>query len=797
MTRNKPGRVIDPKSDTPFPRNSVVLEFALEKTIHRRILMSLDPQQESRILGYLIEETGLQTGQVVNTVALLREGATVPFIARYRKERTGELDEVQIRTLEERLGYFTELEQRKTTVLDSISEQGKLTPELADRIEKSRQKNELEDLYLPYKPKRRTRAMIARERGLEPLADLISAQDLTEGTPEQAAAPFVDPQKEVADAAAALQGAADILAERLSEDADMRAVVRRLTWEQGMFRSQVAPDYAGKVSKFEMYYDYQEPLRDVPSHRMLAMRRGEKEEVLRLSVAAPEEELVQRLKNRLLRGESIFRPMLEDVAQDAYRRLIAPSIEVELRLEAKKRADEAGIAVFADNLRNLLLLPPAGSCRVLGVDPGLRTGSKLAAIDATGRFLEDATIYPHTGKSQLGPARQQLLRLIQAHDIEMVAIGNGTASREMDLFVRETLGDAGIKLPVVMVNEAGASVYSASDIAREEFPDLDVTVRGAISIARRLQDPLAELVKIDPKSIGVGQYQHDVNQSALKKALDDTVESCVNFVGVDLNTASWALLSYVSGIGEALAKAMVRHRESRGVFDTRADLLDIPRFGAKTFEQAAGFLRIRGGSNPLDNTAVHPENYPTVETMASDIGLSVTELAAAPDKLTGVRLERYVTETVGLPTLRDILEELEKPGRDPRRRFETVSFRDDVREISDLKEGMILSGTVTNVAAFGAFVDIGVHQDGLVHISHLAHRFVKDPGEVVRVGDIVKVKVLSVDATRKRIGLSIKEAQPEPESASRPARKKREKTGKASLKDASAWERAGFRVRRK
>jgi len=759
--------------------------------------MSLNAQQDSRILGYLIEETGLQTSQVVNTIELLREGATVPFIARYRKERTGELDEVQIRTLEERLAYFTELEERKATVLASIEEQGKLTPELTARIGTTRQKNELEDLYLPYKPKRRTRAMIARERGLEPLADLVAAQQLTSGNPEQAAAPFVDPQGEVPDASAALQGAADILAERLSEDADMRAVVRRLTWEQGMFCSKVAPDFVGKVSKFEMYYDYQELLREIPSHRMLAMRRGEKEEVLRLAIVAPEEELLQRLKNRLLQGNSIFQPLLESIATDAYRRLIAPSIEVELRLEAKKLADEAAIGVFADNLRNLLLLPPAGSRRVLGVDPGLRTGSKLAAVDGTGRYLEDATIYPHTGKSQVEPARQQLLRLIQAHAIEMVAIGNGTAGREMDLFVRETLSQAGINLPVVMVNEAGASVYSASDIAREEFPDLDLTVRGAISIARRLQDPLAELVKIDPKSIGVGQYQHDVNQPALKKALDETVESCVNFVGVDLNTASWALLSYVSGIGASLAKAMVRHRESQGAFASRQDLLKTPRFGAKTYEQAAGFLRIRGGSNPLDNTAVHPENYPTVESMAADLDLSVTELVASPDKVAGLRLERYVTETVGLPTLRDIVEELKKPGRDPRRQFETVSFRDDIREISDLKEGMILPGTVTNVAAFGAFVDIGVHQDGLVHVSHLAHKFVKDPGEVVRVGDIVKVKVLTVDAARKRIGLSIKDAQPEQGAAQRPAQKPERKPKKSAIKDASAWENAGFRVRRK
>jgi uncharacterized protein len=761
--------------------------------------MSLSEQQHARVLGYLIEETGLRPDQVGQTVALLQEGATVPFIARYRKERTGELDEVQIRTLDERLAYFTELEQRKATVLASIEEQGKLTPELAARIGQTRQKNELEDLYLPFKPKRRTRATIARERGLEPLADLMAAQQLRDGAPEAAAEPFVAPEQDVPDAAAALRGASDILAERLSEEADVRAMVRRLTWEQGLFCSRVAPDQAGTVSKFEMYYEYEEALREVPSHRMLAMRRGEKEEVLRLHIKAPEEDIVARLRQHLVSGPSIFAELLAAVAEDAYRRLIAPSIEVELRLEAKKRADEAAIAVFADNLRNLLLLPPAGSRRVLGVDPGLRTGSKLAVVDATGRFLEHATIYPHAGKGRVEPARRELLRLVEAHAIEMIAIGNGTAGREMDCFVRDTLREAGRELPVVMVNEAGASVYSASDIARDEFPELDLTVRGAISIARRLQDPLAELVKIDPKSIGVGQYQHDVNQQALKKALDDTVESCVNFVGVDLNTASRALLSYVSGIGASLARAMVRYREQHGPFAERRALLKVPRFGARTFEQAAGFLRIRNGSDPLDNTAVHPENYPTVQAMAADLGLSVIDLASAPERVARLELKRYVSDAVGLPTLRDIVEELKKPGRDPRRQFEAVAFRDDVREIGDLREGMLLSGTVTNVTAFGAFVDVGVHQDGLVHISHLARRFVKDPNEVVRVGDIVKVKVLNVDVARKRIGLSIKEAQPETDAAPRP---RRERQGKSKAKaeplsEAARWEKAGFRVRRK
>lgn len=758
--------------------------------------MALTAVQQTRILGYLIEETGCKPFQVENTVELFNEGATVPFIARYRKERTGELDEVAIRTIEERLGYYRELEERKTTVLVSIEEQGKLTPELKERIESCRQKNELEDLYLPYKPKRRTKATIARERGLEPLADLIAAQQLTSGTPEEVAAPFIDPAKEVVDATAALEGAGHILAERLAEDADVRALVRQLTWEKGLFVSKVAPDKAGAVTKFEIYYAYSEPLKVVPSHRMLAMRRGEKEEVLRLAVEAPEEEILLRLKGRLLKGPSIFRALLEAVAVDAYRRLISPSIEVELRLEAKKSADETAIKVFADNLKNLLLLPPAGSKRVLGIDPGLRTGSKLAAVDDTGRFLEHLTIYPHTGESRIPQAKKDLLRLVQQHSIEMIAIGNGTAGREMDQFTRETLKEAGLKLPVVMVNEAGASVYSASDIAREEFPELDLTVRGAISIARRLQDPLAELVKIDPKSIGVGQYQHDVNQGALKKALDATVESCVNYVGVNLNTASWALLAYVSGIGESLAKAIVKLRDEQGSFATRKGLLKVPRFGAKAFEQAAGFLRIRGGANPLDNTAVHPENYPLVEAMAADLGVSLATLASDAALASRIELQRYVNQTVGLPTLRDILEELKKPGRDPRAAFEAVAFRDDVREMSDLKEGMILSGTVTNVAAFGAFVDIGVHQDGLVHVSHLADRFIKDPNEAVKVGEIVKVKVLAVDLPRKRISLSIKEANPGSGSGgSRQAPPPPSK--KPAANDASSWEKAGFRVKKR
>jgi uncharacterized protein len=753
--------------------------------------MSSKQSRTSEILTLLVAESGLAPRQVESTVALLQEGATVPFIARYRKEQTGELDEVQIRDLADLLGYHTELAERKETILASIGEQGKLTPELAAAIEACRQKTALEDLYLPYKPKRRTKATIARERGLEPLADLIAAQELLAGSPEEVARPFVDPEKELPDAAAALEGAGFILAERLAEDAAARAFVRRLTAGQGVFAARVSADKKDAVTKYEMYYDYQEPLAAVPSHRMLAMRRGEKEEVLFLSIVAPTEEIIAGLGNLLITRESIFSGLLAGVVQDAYKRLIAPSIEVELRLEAKSRADETAIRVFADNLRNLLLLPPAGSRRVLGIDPGLRTGSKLAAVDATGRFLEHATIYPHAGGGgRVAEAKKVLLGLLERHDSELIAIGNGTAGREMEQFVKETLQEAGRSLPVIIVNEAGASVYSASDIAREEFPDLDLTIRGAISIGRRLQDPLAELVKIDPKSIGVGQYQHDVNQSALKKSLDGVVESCVNFVGVDLNTASWALLSHVSGIGETLARAIVSHRDAHGPFPSRKALLKVARFGPKAFEQAAGFLRIRNGIEPLDNTAVHPERYQLVGEMAADLGMSLAELAADPARAASIDLKRYISDTVGMPTLRDIVSELQKPGRDPRAEFRVAALRDDILTITDLQPGMILEGTVTNVAAFGAFVDIGVHQDGLVHVSHLANRFIKDPHEAVRVGEVVKVKVLAVDAVRKRISLSIREALP---GGGAPAPQPREKRP-PKQEPQRTWEQAGFRV---
>ncbi len=712
------------------------------------------------LVHILVEETSLQITQVSATVALLKEGATVPFIARYRKEATGELDEVQIRLIQERLEYHTALNERRETILKSIEEQGKLNAELRQKIEATRQKTELEDLYLPFKPKRRTKASIAKERGLEPLAEQLLAARGSGESALQLAGAFINPEMEVVTAEEALMGAGHILAEQFADVAEARALVRDLTWQQGLFSSQPARGREETVSKYEMYYDFSEPIRQIPSHRMLAMRRGEKEEVLRLRIEAPEEAILGRLSALFIPAESRFAELLREIIADAYKRLLTTSIDLDLRLQAKKAADDEAIRVFAENLRNLLLAAPAGSHRVLGVDPGLRTGSKLAAVDATGRFLEHVTIYPHAGGAgKVEAARRELLRLIETHAIEMVAVGNGTAGREMDQFVRLCLKDAGLKLQVVMVSEAGASVYSASDIAREEFPDLDLTVRGAISIARRLQDPLAELVKVDPKSIGVGQYQHDVSQTALKKSLDDVVESCVNYVGVNLNTASWALISFVSGISEALAKAIVLHRDTEGAFVRRGQLLKVARFGKKAYEQAAGFMRIKNAEQPLDNTAVHPERYRLVGKMAADLGVSVPALIAQPALLDKIRLEQYLGPDIGLPTLRDIVSELKKPGRDPRESFVTTSFREDVMEVKDLKQGMTLNGIVTNVAAFGAFVDIGVHQDGLVHISQLADRFVKDPNQVVKVGQQVQVRVVSIDLQRKRISLTMRRGE--------------------------------------
>jgi uncharacterized protein len=760
----------------------------------------MNSSQTLAINQILVEETGLKIAQINQTTALLEEGSTVPFIARYRKEATGELDEVEIRLVQERLEYHTALNERRQTILKSIDEQGKLTPELRLKIEQTRQKTELEDLYLPFKPKRRTKALIAKERGLEPLAEQILAAQGQGASAEELAMPFLNTAREITTTEEALAGAGHILAEQFADVAEARAIVRDLTWQKGSFSSQPARGKEETVSKFEMYYDFSEPLQTIPSHRMLAMRRGEKEEVLRLRIEAPEEEILGRLGTLFIPAENRFRELLRGIIADAYKRLLTPSIEVELRLQAKKAADDEAIRVFAENLRNLLLAAPAGSHKVLGVDPGLRTGSKLAVVDATGRFIEHVTIYPHAGGgTKVESAKRELLRLIESHKIDMIAVGNGTAGREMDQFIRALLKEAGLKLQVVMISEAGASVYSASEIAREEFPDLDLTVRGAISIARRLQDPLAELVKVDPKSIGVGQYQHDVSQTALKKALDEVVESCVNFVGVDLNTASWALLSFVSGISETLAKAIINQRDTEGAFIKREQLLKVSRFGKKAYEQSAGFLRIRNAVQPLDNTAVHPERYGLVEKMATDLGVALAKLVSEPDLLNNIRLESYLGDDIGLPTLKDIIAELKKPGRDPRESFVTASFREDVMEVKDLKEGMTLNGVVTNVAAFGAFVDIGVHQDGLVHVSQLADRFVKDPNQVVKVGQQVQVRVLSVDLQRKRIGLTMRKGetekppqQKERSKQSRPAKK----VSEPSTAMAEALAKSGFRVKK-
>jgi protein Tex len=705
------------------------------------------PDLTQRIAG----ELGLTAAQVAGALALFDEGNTLPFIARYRKEATGGLDEVQLRDVRDRAGYLRELEDRRATILRSIEEQGKLDDALRARLEAAATKQALEDLYLPYKPKRRTRATIARERGLEPLAERIWAGD-GDAAVVAAAAGFVNPERGVDSAEDALQGARDILAERVAEDAEIRGWVRDLTRREGWVRSTVLSGRRDEVSKFQDYYDFSQKLTEIPSHRVLAIRRGEAEGYLLWSIDAPVAEIGAGIERRLLAGRQA-RDQLALIAADAYRRLLAPSIAAELRLELKTRADEEAIGIFGSNLEQLLLAPPAGEAVVLGLDPGYRTGVKAAVVNRTGAVVATDTLFLH----QPDRFADALTRLIARHAVAFVAIGNGTASRETESAVREALARMAERRPqVVVVNEAGASVYSASDIARQELPELDVSLRGAVSIARRLQDPLAELVKIDPRSIGVGQYQHDVSEPRLKQRLDDVVESSVNRVGVEVNTASAPLLSYVAGVGPTLARNIVAARDERGGFRSRRDLLRVPRLGAKAFEQAAGFLRVRGGAHPLDASAVHPERYALVETIARDLGAPLAELVTNDALIDRIDPQRYVGADVGLPTLRDILAELRKPGRDPRETFEAPAFRDDVREVADLKEGMVLEGVVTNVVAFGAFVDVGVHQDGLVHVSQLADRYVKDPNDVVKVGMKVKVTVQSVDLPRSRIALSMR-----------------------------------------
>lgn len=708
----------------------------------------------------LAAELSLRPQQIQNALELFAEGATVPFIARYRKERTGEMDETQLRTLSDRYTYLTELEERKQSILAVIEQQGKLTPELQAQITQCLLKTELEDLYLPYRPKRRTRATIARDKGLEPLARWIASLNLpttqTADLEAQAQA-YMNAEKGVKSVAEALSGAADILAEELADQAELRAFLRNSILKTGIWAAAVKPDYPEGSTKFEMYRSYRAPVRAIAPHNLLALYRGEAEGILTLDLELDEAQILQDMAARILKTKAkVIRSFYQALIKDTFNRLLKPSLTTEVRAMQKQAADIESIQTFEANLRELLLAAPAGMKPTLAIDPGFRTGCKVAALDQTGQFLEYQTIFPHQSVAQRQQAAKTLLRLLQTHGIELIAIGNGTAGRETDAFVTEVIATLEPKPIKVMVNEAGASVYSASPVAIAEFPDQDVTVRGAISIGRRLQDPLAELVKIDPKSIGVGQYQHDVDQKLLKKKLDETVESCVNYVGVDLNTASKELLTFVSGITPAIANQIIAYRNEHGAFSDRRQLLKVSKLGPKAFEQAAGFLRIRNGKNPLDNTAVHPERYPQVAAIAKDLNIPLTEISLVPERLKPHQLQKYVTETMGEPTLRDILQELEKPGRDPRAEFKYATFQAGVMEISDLKVGMQLEGVVTNVANFGAFVDIGVHQDGLVHISQMADRFVRDPQEIVKVGQVVQVRVMEINEKLKRISLSMR-----------------------------------------
>lgn len=709
-------------------------------------------------------ELSIQPRQVEAVAGLLEQEATVPFIARYRKEMTGGLDEVAVTSIRDRLVQMMELSQRKQTILKSLTERNLLTPDLSEQIEQAQTMTALEDIYLPYRPKRRTRAVVAKEKGLEPLAFLLLAQD-EQTDPTAAAQAFISKEKGVEDAQQALAGARDILAEQISEDKTARQHMRRLYFEQGVFVSKVIKDKEMEGRKFENYFDWQEPVSSAPSHRILAMRRGEKEGFLTLRIAVPEEAALGILRTLFVRNTSPCAVQVEAAIEDGFRRLLSASMETEVRLETKKRADTEAIRIFAENLQQLLMAPPLGQKRVMGVDPGFRTGCKIVLLDQQGKLLHHDVIYPHNSPQQAEKEAQKIRQLCEQFRIEAVAIGNGTAGRETEAFFRT----AGLPsaIPIVMVNESGASVYSASEAAREEFPDEDITVRGAVSIGRRLMDPLAELVKIEPKSIGVGQYQHDVDQTQLKQGLDDVVISCVNKVGVEVNTASKQLLMYVSGLGPQLAQNIVNYRNEFGPFPSREALKRVPRLGPKAFEQAAGFLRIRNSENPLDASAVHPESYWIVEKMAADLKCTIRELMTVDAYRSRINLNNYITDTVGMPTLTDILSELAKPGRDPREKFEAAVFAEGITKMEDLKPGMKLSGIVTNITAFGAFVDIGVHQDGLVHISELSNDFVKDPAAVVKVHQKVQVTVLDVDLEKRRIKLSMKEqtAKPMPAEA--------------------------------
>lgn len=756
--------------------------------------MSLSPS----VLLHISNQIQVSLKSLVATIELIDEGGTVPFIARYRKEATGNLDEVQIRDVQDKVAYFRELEDRRESILQSIQDQGKLTPELKAKIEAAMEKNELEDLYLPYKPKRRTKAMIAREKGLEPLAEFLWKQEKGDVPMIDFAATFVNAEKEVNSVEDALEGARHILAENISENADFRKRVRQLMAEQGLVVSRRIEGVEDPEQKYTQYYDYREPASKIPSHRMLAVRRGAKEGILHFEIEVEPQGPLSYLEGQIVKGEGECAAHLREAIEDCYDRLLNPSIQTEVRLELKDRSDEEAIKVFRENLENLLLAPPAGMLSVLGVDPGIRTGCKIAVVDSTGKFLEHTVIYPHEPKNDIAGSIRTLASLIARHNVQAIAIGNGTASRETSGIVADFLRQANLtKVFSVVVSESGASVYSASDIARAEFPDLDLTVRGAISIARRLQDPLAELVKVDPKSIGVGQYQHDVDQRRLMQSLDATVESCVNRVGVDLNTASVPLLKHVSGLNERTAANIVEFRNSHGRFLNRQQLMKVSGLGPKTFQLAAGFLRIRGGDNPLDITAVHPESYQIVERIVGTLKVTVQELIEKPQLIENVDMRAFQTEDAGTYTLADIKEELRKPGRDPRDTFVRPSFRDDVKEISDLAPGMQLEGVVTNVTRFGAFVDIGVHQDGLVHVSEMSNRYIKDPSEIVKAGQIVKVQVISADSKTKRVALSMKAREPKaaaapPKTAPPP---KKQEPKKPSLEEQLAALNTRFKVK--
>ena len=705
------------------------------------------------IASLISSSANLSKKYVENTIALFSDGATIPFISRYRKEATGGMDEVQVATVRELFDKYTELEKRKEFVLKTIGEQEKLTPELEKKINACWDAVELEDIYLPFRPKRQTRAEIARKRGLEPLAKWIMQQ--RDESPQTKAGSFLN--DEVKDPDAALQGASDIIAEWVNEDAQSRQVVRNIFERRAMITSKVIKGKEEEGEKYSDYFDFSSLLSRCPSHRLLAIRRGESEGFLRVSISPDDEECLDRLVPRFAKNDTAAADIVEDAVVDGYKRLMKPSIETEFANLSKLKADEASIAVFAENLRQLLLAPPLGQKRILAIDPGFRTGCKVVCLDDQGNLLHNETIYPHPPQSERSKAGNKVVKLVSTYKIDAIAIGNGTASRETEHFISNLRYEKEVK--VFVVSENGASIYSASKVAREEFPDYDVTVRGAVSIGRRLNDPLAELVKIDPKSIGVGQYQHDVDQTMLKKSLDQTVESCVNLVGVNLNTASKHLLVYVSGLGESLAQNIVDYRSENGAFKSRSELKKVPRLGPKAFEQCAGFLRIADAKNPLDNSAVHPESYSVVQQMAKDLNCTIDELIGNKALIDKIDIEKYKTQKVGNETLTDILQELDKPGRDPRTQVKLLEFDPNVRTIDDVREGMVLPGIVTNVTNFGCFVDFGIKENGLVHISELADRFVSNPTDVVSLHQHVSVRVLSVDRDRKRIQLSMKGVQ--------------------------------------